>query len=105
MDGRIGDGNESAWPDVTPREEREGVIVVQVEGHVDFLHVDVLCRILKKLFIMLLREKEGDLTLSPMTKTLIRTENLKTNGQHKNATKTSITQRLRLPWTQEVQLE
>ena len=30
-----------------------------------------------------------------MTKTPIPTENSKTNGQHKNATKTSITQRLR----------
>ena len=30
-----------------------------------------------------------------MTKTLILTENSETNGQHKNATKTLITQRLR----------
>ena len=41
-----------------------------------------------------LREKEGDLTQS-YDKTPIPTENSKTNGQHKNATKTSITQRLR----------
>ena len=40
------------------------------------------------------REKEGDLTQS-YDKTPIPTENSKTNGQNKNVTKTSITQRLR----------
>ena len=37
-----------------------------------------------------------------MTKTLIPTENSKTNGQHKNATKTSITQQLRTDLGQSV---
>ena len=40
-------------------------------------------------------KKKNEIWLSPMTKTLIRTENSTTNWQHKDATKTSITQRLR----------
>ena len=42
------------------------------------------------------RRKKNEIWLSPMTKASIQTENSTTNWQHKNATKTSITQRL---WT------
>ena len=41
------------------------------------------------------QEKKKEIWLSPMTKIPKPKENSKSNGQHKNATKTSITQLLR----------
>ena len=46
-------------------------------------------------FSVICKEKKKEIRPSPMTKPPMPTENSKTKGQHTNATKTSITQRLR----------